>query len=91
MKRLFLFAFYDPQGVVGEAALRYLEALRPLGEVVLATDCDLQPGEADKPYDEARLHEICAPALFQKTDYKSNAARSPLQGSFADILLAPYR
>ena len=28
MKRLFLFAFYDPQGVVGEAALRYLEALR---------------------------------------------------------------
>ena len=48
MKRLFLFAFYDPQGVVGEAALRYLEALRPLGEVVLATDCDLQPGEADK-------------------------------------------
>ena len=48
MKRLFLFAFYDPQGVVGEAALRYLEALRPLGDVVLATDCDLLPGEADK-------------------------------------------
>ena len=48
MKRLFLFAFYDPQGVVGEAALRYLEALRGLGDVVLATDCDLQPGEADK-------------------------------------------
>ena len=48
MKRLFLFAFYDPQGVVGEAALRYLEALRPLGDVILATDCDLQPGEADK-------------------------------------------
>jgi len=48
MKRLFLFAFYDPQGVVGESALRYLEALRPLGDVVLATDCDLQPGEADK-------------------------------------------
>ena len=48
MKRLFLFAFYDPQGVVGEAALRYLEALRGLGDIVLATDCDLQPGEADK-------------------------------------------
>ena len=48
MKRLFLFAFYDPQGVVGEAALRYLEALRSLGDIVLATDCDLQPGEAEK-------------------------------------------
>ena len=48
MKRLFLFAFYDPQGVVGEPALRYLEALRGLGDVVLATDCDLQPGEAEK-------------------------------------------
>ena len=48
MKRLFLFAFYDPQGVVGEMALRYLEVLRSLGDIVLATDCDLQPGEADK-------------------------------------------
>ena len=48
MKRLFLFAFYDPQGVVGEPALRYLEALRSLGDIVLATDCDLQPGEAEK-------------------------------------------
>ena len=48
MKRLFLFAFYDPQGIVGESALRYLEALRALGDIVLATDCDLKPGEADK-------------------------------------------
>ena len=47
-KRLFLFAFYDPQGVVGEAALRYLEALHCLGDIVLATDCNLQSGEADK-------------------------------------------
>ena len=48
MKRLFLFAFYDSQGIVGEAALRYLGALHDLGDIVLATDCDLQPGEADK-------------------------------------------
>ena len=48
MKRLFLFAFYDPQGVVGEAALRYLEALHALGDIILATDCDLQPHEAEK-------------------------------------------
>ena len=48
MKRLFLFALYDPQGIVGEAALRYLEALQGLGDIVLAADCDLLPGEADK-------------------------------------------
>jgi len=48
MKRLFLFAFYDPQGIVGEAALRYLEALHALGDIVLATDCDLRPGEGEK-------------------------------------------
>ena len=48
MKRLFLFAFYDPQGIVGEAVLRYLEALRVLGDIVVATDCDLQPGEVEK-------------------------------------------
>ena len=48
MKRLFLFAFYDPKGEVGEAALRYLEALHALGDIILETDCDLEPGEAEK-------------------------------------------
>ena len=46
---------------------------------------------ADKPYDEALLHEICAQALFQKFDYKSPFAKAPVPGSFADHLLAPYR
>lgn len=48
MKRLFLFAYYDPQGVVGETLLRYLEALHVLGDTILAGDCDLQPGEGGK-------------------------------------------
>lgn len=48
MKRLFLFAFFDPQGVVGETVLRYLEELHALGDVILAGDCALKPGEADK-------------------------------------------
>ena len=48
MKRLFLFAFYDPQGVVGETVLRYLEALHALGDIILAGDCALPPGEEDK-------------------------------------------
>ena len=46
---------------------------------------------ADKPYDEALLHEICGKALFQKTNYKSPSATSPVPGSFADHILAPYR
>ena len=48
MKRLFLFAFYDPQGVVGESALRYLDALHAQGDIVLAADCALKPVEAEK-------------------------------------------
>ena len=46
---------------------------------------------ADRPYDEEQLHTICAGAIFQKTDYKSAAASSPVPGSFADHILAPYR
>ena len=48
-------------------------------------------GYADKPYDEAILHAICAKALFQKTGFKSSSATSPVPGSFADHLLASYR
>lgn len=46
---------------------------------------------ADKPYDEKTLHEVCSRALFQKFDYKSASAKSPVPGSFADHLTAPYR
>ena len=46
---------------------------------------------ADKTYDDVRFKEICYGALFQKTDYKSSSARSPLPGSFADHLLRPRR
>ena len=46
---------------------------------------------ADQPYDEALLHAVCAEALFQKTDYKSDSAIRPLPGSLADHLLRPYR
>ena len=48
-------------------------------------------GYADKPYDEALLHEICAQAVFQKFDYKSPYAKAPVPGSFADHLISPYR
>ena len=46
---------------------------------------------ADRPYDEDRLHAICAEALFQKLNYKTPSASKPVPGSFADHILAPYR
>jgi len=46
---------------------------------------------ADKPFDEGTLHEVCSRALFQKFDYKSASATSPIPGSFADHLTAPFR
>ena len=46
---------------------------------------------ADQPYDEERMHAICAEALFQKLNYKSPSALNPVPGSFADHILAPYR
>ena len=48
-------------------------------------------GYGDKPYDEDLYHSICSKALFQKMNYKSPSATSPVPGSFADHLLAPYR
>ena len=44
---------------------------------------------ADQAYDPQRFADICAGALFQKTDYKSRPATSPLPGSMADHLLRP--
>ena len=44
---------------------------------------------ADQPYDAQHFDTICAGALFQKTDYKSRPAVSPLPGSMADYLLRP--
>ena len=46
---------------------------------------------ADQPYDEERMHAICADTLFQKLNYKSPSALNPVPGSFADHILAPYR
>ena len=80
MKRLFLFAFYDPQGVVGEAALRYLEALRDLGDVVLATDCDLQPGEADKLAPLVLSYQAARHGEYDFGSYKRAYLQADLSG-----------
>ena len=80
MKRLFLFAFYDPQGVVGEAALRYLEALRALGDIVLATDCDLQPGEAEKLAPLVVSYEAARHGEYDFGSYKRAFRQADLTG-----------
>ena len=48
MKRLFLFAGYDSQGVVGPSLLYYLQALAAYGDIVLTMDCDCPPGMLDR-------------------------------------------
>ena len=80
MKRLFLFAFYDPQGVVGEAALRYLEALRALGDIVLAADCDLRPGEAEKFAPLVASYEAARHGEYDFGSYKRAFRQADLSG-----------
>lgn len=48
VRRLFLFAFYDAQGIVGPSALYYLDVLRRLGDVRLCSDSPLSDEEKAK-------------------------------------------
>lgn len=48
MSRLFVFAGYDPQGVIDDTLLYYLNALSKFGDIVLTFDCDVAPSEAKK-------------------------------------------
>lgn len=42
---------------------------------------------ADKPYSDALSQKITSAAVFQKTDFKSESARNPEPGSFAEKLI----
>ena len=48
VRRLFLFAFYDAQGIVGETDLYYLNELKKLGDVSFAADTSLSECEKSK-------------------------------------------
>lgn len=52
VKRVFLFAAYDPRGGVDDALVQYVRALSKFGRVVLVMDNDAQAGELQKlaPY-----------------------------------------
>ena len=42
---------------------------------------------ADRPYDADLLKQLTSAAVFQKTDFKSESARNPKPGTFADVLI----
>lgn len=48
VKRLFVFAGYDPQGVIDNTLLHYLRSLSVLGDIVLVMDCDISSDERKK-------------------------------------------
>ncbi len=79
MKRVFLFAFYDPQGIVGETVLYELRALRQCGEVLLACDCDLAPGEERKLEGLARTVWTRRHGEYDFGSYKRAFAAASLQ------------
>ncbi len=47
-RRLFIFAAYDPDGIVDETLLHYLGALSSLGDIVLTMDSDIGSDEMAK-------------------------------------------
>ena len=48
-------------------------------------------GGADKPFDADAFAAMTSAALFQKTEYKSRNATSPVPGSYADVMMGMYR
>lgn len=45
---------------------------------------------ADKAFDSAAFDEITSQALFQKTEYKSRNATSPIPGSYSDVMMKMF-
>ncbi len=44
-------------------------------------------GYGDKPYDPDVFERLTSASMFQKTSFKSSAARTPIPGSFADEMI----
>ena len=42
---------------------------------------------ADKPYNEEDFLRLTSAAVFQKTDFKSEDAKNPKPGTYADMLI----
>ncbi len=52
---------------------------------------ELWYGFADKAFDEEQFGKVCRKAVFQKCDYKSDFAKLPPKGSFAEHIINAYR
>lgn len=52
IKRLFLFAVYDPTGIIDDAVIYYVSEIAKYGDVIVCTDYDFSKPEIDKlkPY-----------------------------------------
>lgn len=46
--RLFLFASYDRDGIIGDALVHYVRTLSKYGDVIFYMDCDAKPSETNK-------------------------------------------
>ncbi|MDR3208423.1 MAG: hypothetical protein LBT45_01080 [Rickettsiales bacterium] len=42
---------------------------------------------ADRPFDKETFNRVTDGAFFQKTAYKTESAKNPIPGSFADIMI----
>ncbi len=57
IKRLFLFAGYDKEGIIDDALIYYVSKLSKLGDIVLCMDCDCEKSELKK-LDTYTIHTI---------------------------------
>lgn len=67
-----------------KVAAEYFQRMRKLDQDATHT---IWFENADKPYDEDTFHQLTSAAVFQKTDFKSEDARNPKPGTFADKLI----
>lgn len=87
-RRLFLFAAYDPMGMVGEALLWQLSALKNHGDIVFFADCELQYSEIDKLSGMVLYAGACPHGEYDFGSYKRawNWARENLALNEYDFL-----
>lgn len=45
----------------------------------------------DEPFEKEKFQKIVSGAFFQKTEYKSDSAKNPVKGSYAEALIRMYR
>lgn len=70
MKRLFLFAGYDPQGMIGKSMLHYVSSLSAYGDVIVVMDNECAPEEIRKLSGLVLHAEACRHGEYDFGSYK---------------------